>query len=153
MLTITDPHEILTDFGKTIGIPDIAFDADGHCCLGFDDMAVDLAVNEGDGHMIVSSEIATVAVDADGAVLLRYLALNHAALITGAGAIGLDTGKRVVRYIERIPLRGLDEAAFRTAMTLIVDRIEKLRDWLASERFEGPDAGGSDRIDAFMHSL
>lgn len=153
MLTNTDPREILTEFGKTIGIAEIAFDEEGHCCLGFDDVVVDIAISETGSSVIVSSEITTLPPQSDETLLLRYLALNYIALIMGTGAIGVDTDKRSVRFVERISLRGLDEAIFTSEMTAIVDRVEKLKAWLAAEHVGSDAAREQENMTAFMSSI
>lgn len=153
MLTLANPNDILTNFGKSIGIADIAFDQDGHCCLGFDDLVVDIAISEDNEHLIISSKIATVPVDAPVSVLTGYLSLNYIALSMGIGAIGLDITKRIVRYVDRISMHDLDDEAFLGEMTRFVNRTEKLVSWLSAAHFDNAASGGAEKITDFIKSL
>jgi hypothetical protein len=153
MLSDVDPRAILTQFGQGIGINDIAVDAGGKCRLGFDDVVVDIAVNEAAERFIVSAEIASLPPEPGEFLLMRYLALNYMALIMGTGAISIEPSSRAVRYVQTIALRGLDEAEFTAEMTRIVDRVEKLTGWLATERFDSVAFNESERINAFILSL
>jgi|GEM_PF-3161102 len=132
-MTVLAPFsDVLSTFGKKIGLPMIAFDGDGHCCLGFDDVVVNIGVNQDATQIIVSSPVATLTESPTEGLMLRYLALNHVALLSGTGGLGFDEGTRQLVFVERIPLLGLDEDLFESSMTQVVGRIEALKEMLAS---------------------
>lgn len=124
--------EILSSFGQKIGIPDIQFDDDGQCILKFDDVTVNLELNQDATQIIVSSPLTSLSEQPNEALMLRYLALNYIALIHGTGGIGFDEGTRQLMFVERIPLLGLDDDRFEAIMTYTVDRVEALQAMLSS---------------------
>lgn len=131
--------DILSEFGKKIGIPDVAFDKDGYCCLGFDDVVLNIEHNEELRHLLVFSEVASLPAQPQESLLLRLLELNYASLVMGTGAIGVDEHARTIMFVERIPLRGLDAEAFETAMRSIIDRVEALKTAIAAPDFVSPN--------------
>jgi hypothetical protein len=124
--------EILTAFGQKIGIPQIVFDDEGQCCLGFDDMTVNIELNQDGTQIIVSSELTTLTERPSETLMLRYLALNHIALLSGTGGLGFDESTRQLFFVERISLHGLDDDLFELSMANAVGRIEALRDMFMS---------------------
>ena len=136
MAFLADPVEMLSEFGRRIGIPDVVFDEDGYCCLGFDDVVLNLELNGPASHLIISSEIGKLPSQPPESLLLRYLALNHAALIMGTGGIGVNEDRRTIVYVERIQLRGLDIEIVEAEITRIVDRVEALKSTLSAPGFE-----------------
>jgi len=153
MAVIKDPAEILTEFGERIGIPDVEFDEDGYCCLGFDDVVLNLELNEAAGHIIISSEIGKLPSQPTESILFRYLALNHLALMMGTGGIGVDEDRRVVMFVDRVSLRGLDIQIIEAEITRIVDRAEALAAALSSPEFESVTTTRSDSLQLMNFAL
>jgi len=144
MAFLADPPAILTEFGRRMGILDIVFDDDGHCCLGVEDVVLNIEHNESLEQLIVLSEVGKLPAQPSAFLLSRYLAINHLALIMGAGGIGVDEDKRIVRFVERIPLRGLDIETLEADITHIVNRVEALKIILSSPGFDMPNMGAGD---------
>lgn len=144
MVFLADPAQMLSEFGQRMGIPGVVFDEDGYCCLGFDDVLLNLELNEQAQHVIVSSEVGSLQPQPPEALLSRYLALNHAALIMGLGGIGVNEDRRVIMYVDRIPLRGLDVETLEAEIARFVDRVEVLKTALASPDLASDDLSASD---------
>lgn len=153
MLNHADSRSILAEFGKTLGISNLNVDDKGHCRLSFDDMVFDISTAGDNAQIIVSSDIGELPEESAEAVLKRYHALNYLALLMGTGAIGIDTSKNTVHYVEKISLRGLDDATFHSDMTRIISRVEKLASWLPTETSDNGAPNEQERIHAFMSSL
>ncbi|MVW70948.1 type III secretion system chaperone [Bordetella sp. 15P40C-2] len=153
MLSNVDPRAVLRKFGQGIGITDLALDAEGHCYLSFDEMVVEIRLHEEAGRFTASSQIATLPPKVGELLLTRYHALNYLGLVMGTGAIGADPSTLAVHYLQHIPLRGLDETIFSKAMTMMVNRVEKLTHWLATEPPEAAVSSENERMNAFMLSL
>lgn len=135
MTFFADHVEILSEFGKMVGIPDVAFDQDGYCCLGFDDVVLNIEHNETFRHLLVFSEVASLPAQPNKSLLLLLLKLNYASLVMGAGGISIDEHAGTIMFVERIPLRGLDNVAFEAAMRSIVDRVEALKTAMSDPDF------------------
>ncbi|MFC0217148.1 CesT family type III secretion system chaperone [Pseudochelatococcus lubricantis] len=126
MSFIANHTHIIQEFGKLINIPELALDEDGYCCLGFDDVVLDIEYKEHLKILLVHSRIGTLPDQPWSALLEKLQDMSYATLIMGTGAIGIDRHARRIMFIERIPLRGLTPQDFEAAIEAIVDRVEKL---------------------------
>jgi Tir chaperone protein (CesT) family len=138
-VTTPDHRAILADFGKTIGIPQIEFDAQGHCCLGFDEVVLNIEYNADLKHFLIYSALGPLPPVPDVSLMERLLDLNYASLIMGKGAIGVDRDARAIIFVERIALRGLTSKDFEDAIQSIVNRVEALKEQVAAQGGRAPD--------------
>lgn len=139
MTFFADYVEILSEFGKKVGISDVVFDQDGYCCLGFDDVVLNIEHDETLRHLLVFSEVTSLPAQPQKSLLLLLLKLNYASLVMSTGGIGIDEHAGRIMFVERIPLRGLDGAAFEAAMSSIVDRVEALKTAMSDPDFVSPN--------------
>ena len=140
---VADHHQLLSELGKQIGIPDIKFDQAGFCCLGFDEVVLNIEYSDPLKHLLIYSAIGQMPPVAGEAYLLRLLELNYASLVMGTGAVGVNSDAGVISFVERVPLRGLSSQGFEAIIQSIVNRVEALQKQIATLA-TGTASNGSD---------
>jgi hypothetical protein len=116
-------QQLLASFGREVGLSDLAFDDEGHCVLGIDDVVVNLEYDQSAGRLLLYSHIGRPSGD---------LAAVHASLLRasylGGGTAGLTFGLRptddavvISRWLETAVL---DPPMFQAALQVFVDTAE-----------------------------
>jgi hypothetical protein len=136
-----DPRTLIAEFGRKLGIPDVAFDGEGNCRLGFDDVILDITWQKETRELIVESVIGELPSHRDGEFYARLLELNLGAALSAAGSIGIDRGVNRLAYTDHTPLRGMTIESFERFIKVTVDLVEAWRSILASRQFAQPGAG------------
>jgi hypothetical protein len=143
-------QQLLTRLGEVVGIPDLAFDADGHVALSFDDVAIHIEYQEAADALVMTSEVGPLPSVPDAQFLGSLIELNHARLIQRDGSIGIDRGASRIVFIDRVPMHGLTQQLFEDRLKLFIDGVETWRKWLQSPSLaaaeKAPVAGTSDQI-------
>jgi hypothetical protein len=146
-----DARALLSDFGRKLGIPDVAFDATGACRLGFDDIILDIEWQQVTGELVVRSVIGELPDYQDSEFLARLLEVNLGGALSGAGSVGIDRNARQIVYTDHTPLRGMTEESFERFIQVVVDLVEAWRKIIASRDFAQP--GSSAIIESAFASM
>lgn len=114
---------LLAGYGRGLGIPDLAFDAQGVCRLVFDgELAVDLEPEAGSDRLHVYSDLAGLP-SPDHALVYRELMEAHLfGRATGPAYFGCDSGLGRLFLVMTLDTAGLDLARFSDLMARFVER-------------------------------
>lgn len=124
MSHVPDYRTLLAEFGQRIGLPDLAFDDDGYCCLQIEESVLNIEADEHQGQFLVYSSVGQLPRAPTLAVFRQLAELNYASLMLGKGAIGVDERSGRIMFVERIAWRGLDAGLLETEIRGVSDRIE-----------------------------
>ncbi len=111
---------LLSSFGEIIGIPGLKFDEDNYCSLLFDDICINLEVDETTRHLYISSPLGPIPENADQAFFEMLLEANYFFRQTGGAALGMNREANVIQLIYQIPMTGLDLPLFNRIMENLV---------------------------------
>ena len=114
---------VLTEFAWTVGLDDLAFDADGHCVLGIDAVIVNLERDEEGGMVVLYSVIGRPGGDAT-AVHRALLRAQYLGVETRGMTFGLRPEDDAVVLSRALDLATLDVASFQAALQAFVDMAE-----------------------------
>lgn len=138
-------QDLLADYGRSIGIENLQPDIDHFCSLKFgEDVVVTIQSNEATSHLVISSDVGTIAPAHRSAVCELLLEANFAWEQTGGlGTLALAPNDdpfapstAVLMY--QTPFRTLDFAEFRTLMTRFVETAEGWLTYLRPYAIDGP---------------
>jgi hypothetical protein len=119
---------LLAEFGRTLGIPQLAFDARGACTLMFDGaIAVMIAVEPARESIMLLGHIGAP----DSAAAKRMLMGNYLWRDTADATLALDPAGESAVLQARLALDALDSARFSTRMSDFVTGCELWRKRLA----------------------
>lgn len=144
MHDVSDPQVFLSQLCQKLGVENIEFDEDGYCCVGFDDVILNIEHEKEKRDLLIYAEIVDLPGQPQSAYLMRILEVNYASLLMTPGAIGVDTQARKVMFVEHIPLLGLTYDAFEKALQSIVNRVESLQKLMMSRGFAQQPEGQTD---------
>lgn len=127
MSLIADPHALLADYGRSVGLDDVGFDDDGEALLVFDAIAVRFLFDDERQLILISAPLVNREVEPDIDLYTRVLELNLSGILHGAGAVGLDTQDRALIFAHSISIIGLDQDRFNAFVEEGVALIEAWR--------------------------
>ena len=88
---------ILNEFGKNVEISNMCFDENGYCCLSFDDIFLNLEIDEKAALLFMYSNLGEIPFANREGFYEKLLEANYLYLLTGGGIIGIDkASNRVV---------------------------------------------------------
>lgn len=115
---------LLADFGRSVGIENLAFDDNSCVNLSFDDTVLWIEHIEERSELLVHSNVGDIPPVADGEMFGRLLDANHAAAVGGLGTIGFNRLNGQIVYLDRTSLRGLTQQQFQDFLRAAIERIE-----------------------------
>lgn len=114
--------QAIDELGRIVGLPDLAFDAEGNLTLLFDGtLPVNIARID-ETAMELWTTLDHIGRDTDPALLRHLLAANHFGERTGAARLALQPGGGAFLICERIEAAGLDAARLETRFTAFVEQ-------------------------------
>ena len=136
--------ELLTAFGQEIGIPDLAFDANGTCSLIFDDMVVNIEKNTEGEKIFLYSTVGTIPATDKEPFYKMLLEANAFFKGTGGGTLAIDEPSCAVLFLYQMSVKAMDNAAFSRTIENFINITEhwvnKLNGQHASQDSVGSDA-------------
>lgn len=139
---------LIGDFGKRIGINDLELDENGHCCLGFDSVILNIDYNESNDIFVINSKIGEIPDIVSNNLLRRIEEINLAALMNGTGAVGVDYVARKIVFVDRVLLRDLTLDDFEALIQSTVNRVEALASVVTAQAFTQGDEKIEPRADS-----
>ncbi len=134
-------QQILSDFGRSLGIDRLAFDTNGYCCLGFDEIVVNLELVPKAGQLMFYTQIGFAPRPATVEWCEALLAANHFFRGTGGTTLGMDPDSRSVVLVYALSLEGLSLTQFEAELQGFVDIAERWTRKLAQPGV--PDLSGT----------
>jgi hypothetical protein len=129
---------LLADFGKKIGIADLAPDEAGYCCLAFDEVVVNLEFNEASDQLFLSSHVGDLPDDGREALYEQLLEANYFFRGTNGAVLSVDTPSKQVVLLHQTPTVTLDGGSFETLIENFVNVAER---WVGQLSGSAPEAG------------
>jgi len=118
-------ERLLEDFGKLVEIPELKFDEDGYCCLFFDDIAINLELDEEENRLYIYSHIGRVPEENKRDFYEMLLKANYFCFETQGGTLGINDDAEVVMLTYHIPFSVLDLTQFETLFGKFADLAKK----------------------------
>lgn len=116
MAIASNPAELIAAFGKTIGVDNLAFNADNEARIILNDRFVDIRYDADRDAIQVGSPIANIAGTDTGVAFANILELNLAHALTGNGTVGFDRRENKLYYINEITVTGIGADMFSRFM-------------------------------------
>ncbi len=117
-------NQLLADLGKTIGINDLVLDADGYCCLRFDDLEYHLQYNSDSESLVVFSRIGVLQEDNQAEGLALMMSANLFWSGTNGATLACQPGDNLVFLQNKTRVQGLDYQQFEQWLTEFVGTAE-----------------------------
>jgi hypothetical protein len=112
---------LFQDFGRQIGIERLALDDYGYCCLFFDDVCVNIEVEETSGRLFLYARIGDLPPQCDRIALYELLLDgNHFFQGTDGGTLGVDTDNGIAAFVQSLSLASLDVRGLELALERFV---------------------------------
>lgn len=143
-------QNLISALGTQIGIADLALDADGSICLGFDDITFNIDSDALHDQFVAYALLSELPAQPSEKLLRDLLALNHTALLSGPAGVGVDIAARKIFYVERISWRGIDGDAFCRIIENMIQRYEALKAAIGAQDFGGSEDPGPQGDDLMM---
>jgi hypothetical protein len=115
---------ILAEFGKGIGIPQLAFDEGGYCCLFFDEIVVNLELDEETEQLSLYSNVGDLPEDVKPGFYEALLEANYFFRNTGGATLGIDRNARLVALVYRVSYPTLNLVQFERIIENFVNVTE-----------------------------
>ena len=133
---------LMAALGEKLDIENLALDEDGYCCLGFDDVVVNIEYEEDRDEFLLFAKVADTPADISPRYVEEVLDLSYGGMLTTGGSLGLDRSAGALMFADRVALRGLDDEAFEKTIESFVDRAENWHSVFAGPEFVRATADG-----------
>ena len=118
-------EQLLESLGQTVGISGLKPDAEGYCCLGFDDLVVHFQHSAGDDSLLIFSRLAEINTDDVQQLYGKLLSANNFWQGTGGATLGVDTDEEAVYLAHRLPVSVLTATTFDHELSAFVAAAER----------------------------
>ena len=123
-----DAQKLIADFGKSIGIDTLSFDAFGCCMLAFDDdVVVNIAFERANQRLLFFGYVGSV--DAAMKPYRTLLKSNFYWRATGGSTLSLDQDDGAICLTKPFAISEMDAQKMTEELEVFVANIEKWRDW------------------------
>ena len=143
-MDILQAQQLLSDFGASLGLPELSLDETGHCALTFDEVDVNIDFIDETQDLLVYSllGVSDAAQRGDPAILLPLLQANYFGIGTAGGQIGIDKESGAVSLSRAYPLQLLDLPRLGASLQAFVSTAEYWKTWLglSDEELDEPSA-------------
>ncbi len=121
-----DIQKALAKFGSNIGIPDLAFDENGYCCLSFDDIVVNIEADADNGVLFFYSNVGELPPETNIDLYEMLLEENFLYRGTGGGILGIDKDTNIIAYAYQIPFELVSTSKFEQILENFVNLTEDI---------------------------
>lgn len=117
-------NRLLTDFGNALGLEGLSLDESGYCCLGFDEVLLNIE-SVGEGPLVLFySSLGVLPEDAGSDIYRRLLEANYFFHDTGGATIGLDGASGSVAITRVVDTAGMEVLDLEAVIKAFVDAAE-----------------------------
>ena len=124
-------EKLLKDFGENVGIPGLALDDSGCCCLSFDDLLVNVEYNDQTRQFFLSAHIGDLPAEGREALYERLLSANYFFRDTQGATLAIDKPSNRVLLVFQAPASALDATIFSNTVRNFIQTTEQWRDRVA----------------------
>jgi len=117
-------YQLISDFGKQIGIASITFDDDGRCDLAFDGQRMTIGIDKTMGHMYLESPILEIPSAPSKNFYGWVLEANFTSFSNGIGCLALDREYGNIVWLDRRPVKDMTHAQFDNWLSASIERAE-----------------------------
>lgn len=117
-------NSLLSDFGNTIGIPDLKADSSGICMLAFDDIEIVIQhIQDGD-MLLLYGYLGPIPPERQESLFEFLLSANSFFRDTGGSTIGIDKTTNAIGLHIAYPISSLDNQSFENLLENFVNMAE-----------------------------
>ncbi|QAU24766.1 CesT family type III secretion system chaperone [Dyella sp. M7H15-1] len=143
---------ILGEFGKRVSLPDLAFDATGHCPLQFDEkIIVNLQIHASSGNLLMFSPVGVIGDDADPSLLRRLLNANVFWQETAGATLSVIGHDGTVMLAMQTPEDAMSLVSFEAQLDDFVKAVEYWSEQLSNEKAPAINHHQADKNDLSIH--
>lgn len=144
-MSLDQLKHLLKELGQSIGLPDLAPDDDGYCCLSFDSkITLHIQLDDDTGNLTFFSEVGKVEEDRQLEIYTRMLEANVFWLGTGGATLGVNSENLTATLGYQEPITGIDFQRFQQLLEGFVNTAEKWIDRLIEIQSAPPEDKGGD---------
>lgn len=115
---------LIEDFGKSIGIEDVAFDEENRCDFIFDEMPLSIFFDTYSGQMSLETPVLEIPSSPHKDFYAGVLEDNFDSFANGLGCLALFRKTGQVVWMDRRTITDMDQAAFQSWLNRSLDRAE-----------------------------
>ncbi|MFH0789735.1 MAG: type III secretion system chaperone [Pseudomonadota bacterium] len=115
---------LLNDFGKSIGINELAFNENGYCCLMFDQVVVNIELIENSERFFLYTHLGEIPLEKREEFYSLLLEADFFNKETADGTLGIDRESNIVALTYQRPYTGLDQEKFEKILENYVNAAE-----------------------------
>lgn len=115
---------LLADFGRYIGIENLAADEGGECILSFDDVFLRFSHRADQNELLVAAAVMDAPAHPSADFFASILELNATLAMHGEGSIGLEPGDDSILWFTARPMTEMAQQAFQDLVHRTVDCAE-----------------------------
>lgn len=119
-----DVHRLLNDFGNHLGLKSLKLKDDGHCCLNFDDIYVNIEASGESSSLLLYSSLGRLPDDAGRDVCLRLLEANYFFQRTAGATLGMEAATGLVALAMSVETANMELTDWEAAVKAFVDAAE-----------------------------
>ena len=141
---------LLSDFGKSVGIPELTFDDTGSCMMSFDDTLVNMQMDEDTGHLYLYGLVGEIPENDRLSFYETALEANRSLAESGGAVFAVDKEIDALLICNKISFAGLELGKFEHFLERFVNTAEVLAGKVAAGPVEekGPVVTGGGSGDA-----
>ncbi|MBG6145996.1 MAG: type III secretion system chaperone [Roseibium album] len=115
---------LITDFGKSVGIDEMAFDKDGRCDLSFDDQHMAIVYDDQAGYLCLEASVLEIPSSPSSDFFSWILEDNFTSFSNGIGCLGLHREAGIIFWLDRRPAADLSRDQFENWLGKSIERAE-----------------------------
>ena len=119
-----DINRLLNDFGNHLGLKNLELDDQGHCCLNFDEIYVNIQAIDESSSVLLYSSLGRLPEDAGRDVHVRLLEANYFFQRTAGATLGMEAATGLVAMTITVDLADMELTDWEAAMKAFVDAAE-----------------------------
>lgn len=126
-------EKLLHSFGKSVGIPDLCPDANGYCCLSFDEEFIHMEYNDVTHQLFLSSNVGSLPAGDRTRLYESLLEANYFFRNTKGATLSIDIPSEHVVLVYQTPIESLDDHRFECLIENFLTVTEEWRSKIADE--------------------
>lgn len=118
-------HLLMSELGSLLGVPELALDESGICCLGLDDVVVNLEHKSETGMLMLYSVVATLPEEGREQMLSTALGANLLWGETRGDTLALAEDSGAILLQRQMPAEGLDVQGLAASLESFTEACER----------------------------
>jgi len=126
---------VLSEFGRAVGVPNLAFDPNHHCTLASASVELEIQHKPHADELLLAAVVGKVPPDPTPECLAGLLELSLARALQRNGTLGIDRSAGTIVYVDRCKVGGLSSKTLERRIRSLIAAVEAWREFLTwSER-------------------